>query len=82
MHKINGHRPVDILYLLAAGERSTVQSLCAPIYPPYSSECVEEEFSEVRYTLVTISNGKDTTFGGCARTHDAATVPPNSGQRP
>jgi hypothetical protein len=31
VHKINGHRPVDILYQLAASERSTVQSFCAPI---------------------------------------------------
>src|SRR5687767_7284047 len=38
---------------------------------------------EVRYPLATISNGKDTTFAGCARTHDLGIVPPNkkSGQR-
>jgi hypothetical protein len=31
VHKINGHRPVDILYQFAAGELSTVQSFCALI---------------------------------------------------
>src|SRR5215203_6360720 len=28
------------------------------------------EFYEVRHTLATTSNGKDTPFGGCARRHD------------
>src|SRR5215213_9030248 len=31
VHKINGRRPIDILYQLAASYRSTVQSFCAPI---------------------------------------------------
>jgi hypothetical protein len=31
VHKINGHRPVDILYQLAADEQWSVQSFCAPI---------------------------------------------------
>jgi hypothetical protein len=38
-------------------------------------------FYEVRHTLATASNGKDTLFEGCARRHDLGTVPPNSGQR-
>src|SRR5215212_10332343 len=39
-------------------------------------------FSEVRHALATPSNGKYTTFAGCARSYKSATVPPNnSGQR-
>src|SRR5918993_1944804 len=39
------------------------------------------EFYEVRYTLATPRNTKDTLFGGCGRTHDLATVHHKSGQR-
>jgi hypothetical protein len=38
-------------------------------------------FSEVRYTLATLRNTKDTLFGGCGRTHDLGTVHHKSGQR-
>jgi hypothetical protein len=43
----------------------------------------ETAFYEVRHTLVTPSNSKDTLFGRCAIPYDLATLPPNkSRQRP
>jgi hypothetical protein len=46
-----------------------------------SPNFAQTAFWEVRYPLAITSNGKDTPFGSCARTHDCATVPPNSGRR-
>jgi hypothetical protein len=40
----------------------------------HSAKFAITEFYEVRYTLATPSNTKDTLFGGCGRTHDLGTV--------
>src|ERR687889_1991115 len=48
---------------------------------PLLAKFAEWGFSEVRYTLATPRNTKDTLFGGCGRTHDLATVHHKSGQR-
>src|ERR687889_2822892 len=48
---------------------------------PLLAKFAEWGFSEVRYTLATPRNTKDTLFGGCGRTHDLGTVLHKSGQR-
>jgi hypothetical protein len=53
----------------------------AVVITSFLTNFVITEFYEVRYELATPSNGKDTPFEGCARTHDLGTVSPKSGQR-